>query len=56
MTEDDTQARATIQSQIGKNYNSFPQRKAWDAFVTNMWTTYRQSAAQALPSTLEGSP
>jgi hypothetical protein len=56
MTEDDTQARATIQSQIGKNYNSFPQRKAWDAFVTNMWTTYRASAALDLPSSLEGSP
>jgi hypothetical protein len=41
MTEDDTQARATIQSQIGKNYNGFPQRKAWDAFVTNMWKAYR---------------
>jgi chitodextrinase len=41
MTEDDTQARATIRSQIGKNYDSFPQRKAWDAFVTNMWSAYR---------------
>ncbi len=41
MTEDDTQARATIQAQIGKNYNGFPQRKAWDAFVTNMWKAYR---------------
>jgi hypothetical protein len=41
MTEDDTQARATIQSQIGKSYNGFPQRKAWDAFVTNMWKAYR---------------
>jgi hypothetical protein len=41
MTEDDTQARATIRSQIGKNYDSFPQRKAWDTFVTNMWKSYR---------------
>jgi hypothetical protein len=55
MTEDDTQARAAIQSQIGKNYNSFPQRKAWDTFVTNMWTTYRASGALDLPDALEGS-
>jgi predicted Fe-Mo cluster-binding NifX family protein len=41
MTEDDANARAQIQSQIGKNYNGFPQRKAWDAFVTNMWKAYR---------------
>jgi hypothetical protein len=41
MTEDDTQHRATIVAQGGKNYNSFPQRKAWDAFVTNMWKAYR---------------
>jgi hypothetical protein len=41
MTEDDTQARAAIQSQIGKNYNGFPQRRAWDGFVTNMWRAYR---------------
>jgi hypothetical protein len=50
MTEDDTQARAAIQAQIGKNYNSFPQRKAWDAFVTNMWKTYRASGAADLPA------
>jgi hypothetical protein len=50
MTEDDTAARAAIQAQIGKNYNSFPQRKAWDSFVTNMWTTYRASGALELPS------
>jgi chitodextrinase len=37
MTEDDTEHRATIVAQGGKNYNGFPQRKAWDAFVTNMW-------------------
>jgi hypothetical protein len=41
MTEDDTQHRATIQAQIGKNYNGFPQRKAWDRFVTNMWAARR---------------
>ena len=28
-------------AQGGKNYNSFPQRKAWDTFVTNMWKAYR---------------
>jgi hypothetical protein len=41
MTEDDTAARAEIVAQGGKNYNGFPQRKAWDRFVTNMWTAYR---------------
>jgi hypothetical protein len=51
MTEDDTQARAEIRSQIGKNYDGFPQRKAWDSFVTNMWKTYRQSFAAELPAT-----
>jgi hypothetical protein len=55
MTEDDTAARAAIQAQIGKNYNSFPQRKAWDSFVTNMWTTYRASGALELPSGAGGS-
>jgi hypothetical protein len=41
MTEDDTQARAAIRAQIGKSYDGFPQRKAWDSFVTNMWRAYR---------------
>ena len=41
MTEDDSGFRATIVAQGGKNYDSFPQRKAWDRFVTNMWTAYR---------------
>ena len=34
MTEDDTQAIATIKAQRGKDYSGFKQRKAWDAFVT----------------------
>jgi hypothetical protein len=50
MTEDDAQARAQIESQIGKSYDGFPQRKAWDAFVTNMWTRYRASGAAELPT------
>jgi len=41
MTEDDTQALATIKAQRGKDYSGFKQRKAWDAFVTNMWKAYR---------------
>ncbi|HEY7708224.1 MAG TPA: hypothetical protein VH968_13750 [Gaiellaceae bacterium] len=41
MTEDDSRARATIRSQIGKDYRGFPQREAWDDFVTNMWRAYR---------------
>ena len=41
MTEDDTQHRATIKAQTGKDYSGFPQRKAWDSFATNMWTAYR---------------
>ena len=41
MTEDDTQAIATIKAQRGKDYSGFKQRKAWDAFVTNMWKAYR---------------
>jgi hypothetical protein len=49
MTEDDTQARAQIEAQIGKDYGGFPQRKAWDSFVTNMWTRYRASSAADLP-------
>jgi hypothetical protein len=49
MTEDDTQHRATIEAQIGKDYGGIPQRKAWDSFVTNMWTRYRASAAAELP-------
>jgi hypothetical protein len=45
MTEDDTAALATIRSQIGEDYSNFPQRKAWDAFATNMWKSYRSRAA-----------
>ena len=41
MSEDDTQAIATIKAQIGKDYSSFKQRKAWDTFATNMWNTHR---------------
>ncbi len=41
MTEDDSRHIATIRSQIGKDYKSFPQREAWDDFVTNMWRKYR---------------
>jgi hypothetical protein len=49
MTEDDAAARAAIEAQIGKSYDGFPQRKAWDQFVTNMWSRYRASGAAALP-------
>jgi hypothetical protein len=42
MTEDDSAHRATIRSQIGKDYRGFPQREAWDDFVTNMWRSYRK--------------
>jgi hypothetical protein len=48
MTEDDTQARATIKAQIGKDYSAFPQRRAWDSFVTNMWNAYRATAGASL--------
>jgi hypothetical protein len=41
MTEDDTQHRATIRAQTGKDYDGFPQRKAWDTFTTNMWRAYK---------------
>jgi hypothetical protein len=41
MTEDDRAHLATIRSQRGKDYRSFPQREAWDDFVTNMWRRYR---------------
>jgi hypothetical protein len=41
MTEDDTQALQQIEAQIGEDYSSFPQREAWDDFVTNMWRAYR---------------
>jgi hypothetical protein len=41
MTEDDTAALAAIKSQIGEDYSNFKQRKAWDAFATNMWKAYR---------------
>jgi predicted Fe-Mo cluster-binding NifX family protein len=41
MTEDDTQHLATIKAQTGKDYSGFKQRKAWDAFATNMWKAYR---------------
>jgi hypothetical protein len=42
MTEDDTQALAAIRAQTGHDYSSFRQRKAWDAFATNMWAAYRR--------------
>jgi hypothetical protein len=45
MTEDDTAALAAIKAQRGDDYSSFKQRKAWDAFATNMWKAYRSSAA-----------
>jgi hypothetical protein len=41
MTEDDTQHIATIKAQRNKDYSGFRQRRAWDAFVTNMWKAYR---------------
>lgn len=41
MTENDTQYLATIKTQTGTDYSAFPQRRAWDTFVTNMWNTYR---------------
>ena len=41
MREDDSQALATIQAQIGANYSNFRQRRAWDEFATNMWRRYR---------------
>ena len=41
MTEDDTAQLATIQAQTGANYSGLRQRDAWDAFVNNMWATYR---------------
>jgi hypothetical protein len=42
MREDDSQALATIQAQIGADYSSFRQRRAWDQFATNMWRRYRR--------------
>jgi hypothetical protein len=41
MTEDDAPFRATIEAEIGKRYDGFPQRRAWDRFVTNMWNAHR---------------
>jgi hypothetical protein len=41
MTEDDTAHLATIKTQTGKDYSGLKQRKAWDAFATNMWKAYR---------------
>jgi hypothetical protein len=41
MTEDDTAHLATIKAQTGNDYSGFKQRKAWDAFATNMWKAYR---------------
>lgn len=41
MTEDDRAHITAIRAQRGKNYGSFPQREAWDDFVTNMWRRYR---------------
>jgi hypothetical protein len=41
MNEDDSRHLATIKEQIGKDYTSLPQRRAWDEFVTAMWRAYR---------------
>ena len=41
MTEDDSGALASIRSQLGEDYSSFRQRRAWDEFATNMWRRYR---------------
>ena len=40
MTEDDAAALRSIEEQIGKDYSSLPQRRAWDAFATAMWRRY----------------
>jgi hypothetical protein len=40
MTEDDTQHLAKIEAEAGKDYSQFPQREAWDPFVTNMWRAH----------------
>jgi hypothetical protein len=41
MTEDDTRDLAAIRSQIGEDYSSFRQRRAWEPWVTDMWRRYR---------------
>lgn len=43
MTEDDTQAVQLIQQQTGHDFSASwaRQGQAWDAFVGDMWTTYR---------------
>ncbi|HEY7562867.1 MAG TPA: hypothetical protein VH650_11885 [Gaiellaceae bacterium] len=41
MTENDLAALAAMRSQIGADYSSFPQRRAWDRFATDMWSAYR---------------
>lgn len=42
MTEDDTEFRQIIRDQRGKNYG-FPQKEAWDDFVTDMYQEYRNT-------------
>ena len=42
MRENDAKALAAIQAQIGADYSNFRQRRAWDAFATNMWRRYRR--------------
>lgn len=41
MNENDTRFRTVIKTQTGADYSGFPQRVAWDSFVTNMWHAYR---------------
>lgn len=41
MREDDRGHLATIREELGKDYSSFPQGRAWDEFATAMWRTYR---------------
>lgn len=45
MTEDDTYALRIIKTQTGADYNKnwSRQRQTWDAFVQDMWLTYRSS-------------
>jgi hypothetical protein len=57
MTEDDETAVATIESQAGLDYSADWERQgqAWDAFVDEMWSAYRNNlpqAAAALPPQL----
>jgi hypothetical protein len=41
MNEDDRRHLETINAQIGKDYSSLPQRRAWDDFATAMWRAHR---------------